>query len=163
METTLPQERWRQIVIALFDNYVSKNLTEPSWIVTNDGIDKRDLSRLAKTLECDPVKLRSVIVASLIRTTRNNNLLVSEVCEDGEKEAIPFLDISLDEEIKIITIVIKFNIKESSLSLVNLKRKFGKLPHDLNHKNIDLKITLEELGNFIKPFYKEAIDETFTF
>jgi|GEM_PF-3271576 hypothetical protein len=163
MEASLSQERWQQIAIAMFDNYVAKNLTETSWIVTNEGIDKRDLSRFATTLGFDPVKLRSTIVASLIRTDRNENLSVHDVHEDGEKEEIPFLNISEDEETEIIIAVLKFNIKESNLSLFNLKRKFGKMPHDLNHRNTDLKVTLEDLADFIKPLYKVVIDETFTF
>ena len=163
METNLSPERWRQIAIAHFDHYVSKRLTEPSWIVTNDGIDKRELSCLAKSVECDPMKLRSVIVASLIRTNRNNSVSLNEVQEDGEKEEITFLEIPETEEIEIIVAVIKFNIKESIVSLANLKRKLGKMPHELNRQNTDLKTTVQELGNFIRPLYKEAIDESLTF
>jgi hypothetical protein len=163
MKTTLSPGRWRQIAIACFDYYVSTRLTEPSWIVTNDGIDKRDLGCFAKSIKCDAVKLRSIIVSSLIRTDKNCNPSMNEVQEDGEVEEITILSVSEKDEEEIMKTAIKLDIKESVVSFINVKRKLGKMPQILNHRNSDLKTTAQELSSFIIPLYKEAIEEVLSF
>ena len=176
METNLSPGRWRQIAIANFDYYVYTRLTEPSWIVTSDGIDKRELGCLAKSAECDSDKLRSVIVASLLRTNKNCKLALGDIQEqedeeseentnllDSDEEEDAVIPISEDEEDEIIKAIIKLNIKESIVSLVNVRRKLGKMPRILNHQNTDLKTTVQELGDFIRPLYQEVITETLVF
>jgi hypothetical protein len=163
METNLLPSRWRQIAIANFDYYVSTRLAEPSWVITNDGIDHRDLCNLAEATGCNAEKLCSLIVASLIRSTKNDQLILNEIQEDGEKKQIILITFSEKEEDDIIKKILKFSIKESTISLPNVKRKLGHMPHILNHQNANLKVSIQELSVFIKPLYKEVIDETLTF
>ena len=143
METKHAPERWHQIATAVFDRYVMKRMIEVSFVVTEDGIDDQDLCNFAKQVNCDPGLLRAAIVNSCSRMTR-------------ECLTIP---ISTENEKAVMIAAIKQNLREISVSLLNLKREMGKVTQELNHKSIWPHITTPELKKFIGPLHAEVVTE----
>ncbi len=146
METNLSPKRWREIALANFDRYVKKRLIETCYVINENDIDERELSCLAKEMDCCPIKLHQVIANSLGRIARS-----------------PVeMKISQEDEAVVMTQAAKLHIKESKTSLLHLKRELGHIVQELNHQSLDLKISKEELFAFTKPFYLEVIEEVFS-
>lgn len=139
-------KRWREIAIANFDRYVTKRLIEPSYVVSSEGIDPRELGCLAIQMNCLDNKLHESLVVSLGRISRNPVKV----------------DISTEDEETVIRQAAKLHIKESAVSLLNFKREFGRIIKELNHSNSNLHVTKEELYEFIKPLYLESVEEIFS-
>ena len=146
METTLIPERLRQIAAANFDRYVFKRLVEQEYVVHDDGIiDERELNSLAALAGCNSDKLHSTIVISRGRITKT--------------DVRP--KISHEEEYYIMIAIAKLHIKQTTASMINYNREFGKIVSELNHHHSELRVTLKELTEFIKPIYFEAVSEVF--
>lgn len=143
MEVHLSPERWRQIAVANFDRYVTKRMIEPNFVVNEEGIDDQDLCNFAKQIECDPKNLRAAVANSCARISREH--LVIPISDEDEKA--------------IMKSTAKLHLKEISVSLINYKREFGRVVHELNHNNIGLHITVEEMKAFVGPLHQEVITE----
>lgn len=143
MENNLSPERWCQIAYAVFDRYVTKRMIETNFVVTEEGIDDQDLHNMAAQMNCEPGPLRAAVVNACSRVTR-------------EHLSIP---ISQEKEMTIMKAATKLYLQETSVSLINFKREFGKVVHELNHKNIGLHIATEELKAFVGPIHAEVIAE----
>lgn len=140
-------ERRRKIAMANFDRYVHQRLIEACYVITDDGIDERAMSCLAKQVGCNPDRLHETIVNSLNRINKDDFLMA----------------IKPEEEDRVMMLVAKLHIKESTSPMLNYKRDFGRILRELNHCNFDLNITMEELISFIKPLYLEVVEEIFNF
>lgn len=143
METRMSPERWNQLARASFDRYVNSRMVENNFIVTDDGIDDRDLCNFAKQIDCDPGTLRAAVANACSRITKEHL----------------WLPISQEEEKIVMKTVLKQHLREISTSLLNLKREFGKVVQELNHKNVCLHTNVDELKAFIAPLHLEVMAE----
>jgi len=139
-------KRWREIALANFDRYVKKRLIEPSYVVSGEGIDSRELGCLSAQMNCSSDTLLKALTLSLGRISKDQMEI----------------NISAEEEEIVIRKAAKLHIKESAVSLLNSKRELGVVIKEINHSNSNLHITKEELYEFVKPLYLEAVEEIFS-
>lgn len=147
----MTKKRWREIALANFDRYVTRRLINPCYVIhveedSEEIINKRELGCFAKEMNCDPVKVKKVLIISLGRITKNTLTIRT----------------TNKEEALITRAAAKLYIKENAVSMFNFKREFGRIIQDLNHHNAGLHISKEELYEFIKPLYLEAVEEIFS-
>lgn len=143
MEAITSPARWRQIAMATFDRYVTKRMIECNFVITEDGIDEQDLCNLATQMKCKPGPLKITIANACYRITK-------------EHQSLP---ISQEEENEVMKAAAKLHLQEISVSLMNFKREFGKVVHELNHKNSGLHTNIDELKAFVGPIHAEVIAE----
>lgn len=144
---SLSPERWRQIALANFDRYVKQRLIETSYVVTDDGIDERNLCCLADEAKCNVDNLQKTISNSLNRINKNH--LPTTILETDEND--------------VMIALAKLHIKEYAGSMLNHKREFGRILKELNHYNFGLHVSTDEFISFIKPLYLAAIEEVLIF
>lgn len=136
----LTPERHEEILKAVFDNYVRKEVPKP------ELISVETLQELAEQFTCKPYALHVA--------------LVNSSCRINHEKPTEFHAIIDDETItKTMMLVIKDKIKQLAVSPVIWTRYFINTVDKLNEENRDLNLTPGEFINFFHPIYWEAITE----
>lgn len=146
-------ERHQQILKAVFDNLVIKEIIEKNLIKSLQEIDEEKLVNLVSELNCEANKLncktRDLYAAVIISYCRIN------------AEALPPENCLEDEEliINVMLYVVKDKMKQLAVSSVIWSRYFCNTVDKLNEENRDLNLASSEFIDFIHPLYWEAITE----
>lgn len=146
-------ERHQQILKAVFDNLVIKEIIEPNFIKNLKEIDSEKLVALTGELNCQANKLNctaddlsAAVVASYCR-----------INAETLPEEISIKDETLIKNVMLF--VVKDKMKQLAVSPVIWTRYFTNTTDKLNQENRDLNLTTSELVEFIHPIYWEAIEE----
>lgn len=141
----LTQRKWHKIATAIFDRFVSKSFIEKKLIIHGSTIKTRELNYFAKKLGCDAHSLSCAINDSCGRITSTN------LTKSLSKEA----------ETTVFLAVVKYGLKDLSISITGYRRHFGNITKELNQLRSGLNLKFGELLVFIYPIYLEVIEETF--
>lgn len=145
MEEKISHERWRQIALAYFDYYVLEYFANKSYVINevSGRLNERELKTFSSRIKHDPDKVHSAIATSCGRISQEDVRLI----------------ISEKEEELIIKDSIKLCLKENNCSLFMQRRKMGNIRMKINHVNPNLRVSLSEFIDFLKPLYIEAVEE----
>lgn len=146
-------ERHQQILTAVFDTLVIKEIIEPNFIKNVREIDPEKMANLVSELNCEANKsnctaddLYAAVITSYCRIT--TEMLPSEI--------------SLVAEVlikNVMLFVVKDKMKQLAVSPVIWTRYFTNTTDKLNQENRDLSLTTSEFIEFIHPIYWQAITE----
>lgn len=146
-------DRHQQILKAVFDNLVIKEVIEPNFIKNLQEIDPEKLVNLISELNCEANKLNctaddlsAAVIASYCRI--NAETLPEEISIKNE---------TLIKNVMLF--VIKDKMKQLAVSPIIWTRYFNNTVSKLNEENRDLNLTINEFVEFIHPIYWEAITE----
>jgi|GEM_PF-3516120 len=146
-------KRHQQILKAVFDNLVIKEIIEPNFIKNVREIDPEKMANLVSELNCEANKLNctandlyAAVITSYCRITT---------------ETLPS-EISLVAEVlikNVMLFVVKDKMKQLAVSPIIWTRYFSNTVNQLNEENRELNLTTGEFIEFIHPIYWEAIEE----
>jgi hypothetical protein len=147
MELTARQE---EILKAVFDNYVRKDVIEPHSIKSLNEIDPEKLFDLVSELNCQANKANCTADDLFVAT-------ITSYCRINAEELPAVKDLVLIKNIMLF--VVKDKMKKLAVSPVIWTRYFTNTTDKLNEENRDLNLTTSEFIKFIHPIYWQAVKE----
>lgn len=138
-------ERQEQILKAVFDNYVRKEIIEKNSISSQEDIS---LNEPELNIDCRSYDLYVAVITSYCRITSEE--LPKKIEDSIKSEATTK---------KVMLLVVKEHLKQLTVAPLGFPRYLKNIVGQLNEENRDLNTDLKELMDFIHPIYLNGIKE----
>lgn len=138
-------ERQEQILKAVFDNYVRKEIIEKNSISSQEDIS---LNEPELNIDCRSYDLYVAVITSYCRITSEE--LPKKIEDSIKSEATTE---------KVMLLVVKEHLKQLTVAPLGFPRYLKNIVGQLNEENRDLNTDLKELMDFIHPIYLNGIKE----
>ncbi|MFZ2310408.1 MAG: hypothetical protein WAW11_02590 [Patescibacteria group bacterium] len=146
----LSPERHREILKAVFNYFVKKDLIEKKLIRDGESTNLTELVTFAKLLNCEQTYLFIAIEAAACKI--NNT----------ELPAKRFKDLAEEQQVTdVMILAIKHKLKNLRTRLIYFEPSIHNLAEELNENDRELDLMSGELAAFLGPLYLEVVTEIF--